>query len=336
MNQQNYRIAGATLLIISMLTAPHALAARDVFITALLPCLEQFQDASAEPRYQIVLDQGWTATLFSIAEKDGGGLGTDLCGELKGGGMAFSGSYVWPQSLGAPKAVTQKLVTPAWLDQAIKNARKKNANRNPVQRISVTALPERDAHLVRVQFVGAEADAGLSVDLNAAGAVIARDARVPERFPLKAESDAAPAAPAETIAAPSVDPRQALALLLGATQAKADATVLRLTLSSFSAGLVYRDHASSPIRQTQYNYIDAQVDIVTDALFDFPPAFKPCTMTRAQAQAAVGKVALQKRYQAIARRLQHLILECSADKPKAHWSLVALAPFEYFDLPAEF
>ena len=182
MNQQNYRIAGATLLIISMLTAPHALAARDVFITELLPCLEQFQDASAEPRYQSVLDQGWTATLFSIAEKDGGGLGTDLCGELKGGGMAFSGSYVWPQSLGAPKAVTQKLITPVWLDQAIQNARKKSAKRNPVPRISVTALPERDAHLVRVQFAGAEADVSASVDLNAAGAVIARDARVPERF----------------------------------------------------------------------------------------------------------------------------------------------------------
>lgn len=315
MNLLKRRVAQlVTLLIISMLTAPHALAARDVFITALLPCLEQFQDVSVEPRFQIVLDQGWTAALFSIAEKDGGGLGTDLCGELGGGGLAFSGSYVWPQSLGAPKAVTQKLVSPAWLDQAIQNARKKNANRNPVQRISVTALPERDAHLVRVQFVGAEADARLSVDLNAAGAVIARDARVPERFPLKAESDAAPAAPAESIAAPSVDPRQALALLLGATQAKADATVLRLTLSSFSAGLVYRDHASSPTRQTQFNYIDAQADTVTDALFDFPPAFKPCTMTLAQAHAADGKVALQKRYQAIAKRLQHLILECSADR----------------------
>ena len=111
--------------------------------------------------------------------------------------------------------------------------------------------------------------------------------------------------------------------------------MVRLTLSSFAAGLVYRD-ASSVIRQTEFNYIDAQADQVTDASFEFPSAFKTCTMTLTQVKNAVAKVALQKRYQAIAKRLQHLILECSEAKPKPHWSLVALEPFEYFDLPAEF
>ena len=99
--------------------------ARDAFVTELLPCLEQFQEASAEHRYQVVLDQGWTASLFSIAEKDGGGLGTDLCGELGNGGLEFGGSYAWPESLGEPKAVNQKLITPAWLDLIIRNARAK-------------------------------------------------------------------------------------------------------------------------------------------------------------------------------------------------------------------
>lgn len=336
MNQPNCNIARLiTLTILSLLTTPYA-AARDAFVTALLPCLEQFQEKPTELRYQVLLDQGWTATLLSIAEKDGGGLGTDLCGELGDGGLEFGGSYRWPESLGAPKAVTQSLVTPAWLDQVISNARTKSATGAPVQRISITALPEADAHLARVQFVSAAAEAIASVDLNAAGSVIKRDRRVPDQFPRKAESDDRPAVAAETMAAPSVDPRQALALLISATQAKPDASVVRLTLSSFSAGMAYRVNASGAIRQTQFNYINGGAGTVTDEVFEFPAALKPCKITLAQAQATVAKVALQKRYQAIAKRVQHLIFECSADKPKPRWTLYALEPFEYFDLPAEF
>ena len=312
--------------------------ARDAFVTELLPCLEQFQEASAEHRYQVVLDQGWTASLFSIAEKDGGGLGTDLCGELGNGGLEFGGSYAWPESLGEPKAVNQKLITPAWLDLIIRNARAKNTAGIPVQRISITPLAEPNAHHVRVQFASAEADPDgvATVDLNVAGVVIARDTRVPDQFPPKAESEHAPAAAAESISAPSVDPRQALELLFAGTQAKPDAMVLRLTLSSFNAGLVYRNGAAGAIRQTQFNYTAEQADTVSDEVFDLPPAFEPCAMSLNQAKTAVGKVAQQKRYQAIAKRLQHLLLECSKAKPKPHWSLFALEPFEYFDLPAEF
>ena len=328
------QLAAVALLTIA---APVALA-RDAFVTALLPCLELLQKPDSDARYQIVLDQGWTATLFRIAEKDGGGLGTDLCGELSGGGMEFAGTYSWPESLGKAIAVSQNIVTPAWLDQVIRKARAKIATGAPVQRVSITALAEPNAHLVRVQFANAEADSNAvaSVDLNSAGVVIARDSRVPDQFPRKAESDQASPVVAETIAAPSVDPRQALALLYAATQAQPDATVVRLTMSSFSAGLVYRNGAKGPIRQTEFNYIDAQADTVKDELFEFPAAFKTCAMTLPQVQNAVAKVALQKRYQAIAKRLQHLILECSEAKPKPHWSLVALEPFEYFDLPAEF
>ena len=335
MKQMIFRIV--TIGVLSALAAPYA-CARDAFVTALLPCLEQLEAAKTDSRYQIVLDQGWTATLFSIAEKDGGGLGTDLCGELGGGGLEFGGAYSWPESLGNPKPVSQRLVTPAWLDQIIRNARAKNATVAPVQRVSITALTEPNAHLVRVQFASAEAspDTETSVDLNAAGVVVARNSRVPDQFPRKAESEHASTAVAEAMAAPSVDPRQALSLLIAASQAKPDATVVRITLSSFNAGLVYRNGANSAIRQTDFNYIDAQADSAKDEPFEFPSAFKPCTMSMAQAQTAVDKVALQKRYQAIAKRLQHLILECSEAKPKPHWSLVALEPFEYFDLPAEF
>ncbi len=326
----------AMLGIFSLVGAPYA-AARDAFVTALLPCLEQSQKIIVDSHYQIVLDQGWAATLFKIAEKDGGGLGTDLCGELGGGGLEFSGTYSWPETLGVPKTVNQGLVTPAWLDMIIRNARAKNGSGASIQRITVTALAQPNSHLVRVQFANAEADSKsvTSVDLNAAGVVVARNNRVPDQFPRKAEVDHAPTAVAETIAAPSVDPRQALALLIAGTQAKSDATVLRLTLSSFNAGLDYRNGRSGEIRQTEFTYVNAQANAVTDESFEFPAAFKPCAMTLEQAKNAVAKVALQKRYQAIAKRLQHLILECSAAKPSPHWSLVALEPFEYFELPTE-
>jgi len=326
----------ASFGIFVLIATPNA-AARDAFVTALLPCLEQFQDAPTDSRYQIVLDQGWTATLFAIAEKDGGGLGTDLCGQLDGGGLEFGGAYTWPESLGAPKAVTQSLITPTWLDTVIGNARAKSGTGVPVKRVSVTALVGPNSHLVRVQFAQAEADTKgvASVDLNAAAVVIDRDTGVPDQFPRKAEADHAPQAVAEAVAAPSVDPRQALVLLLAATQAKPDATVVRLTLSSFSAGIDYRNGANSEIRQTQFNYMDSQASSATDELFEFPPALKTCSMSIEQTKNSVAKLVLQKRYQTVAKRLQHLILECSEENPKPRWLLTALEPFEYFFLPAE-
>lgn len=312
-------------------------AVRDPFVVALLPCLEQFQEAPTDSRYQIVLDQGWTATLFAIAEKDGGGLGTDLCGQLDGGGLEFGGAYSWPENLGTPKAVTLSLVTPTWLDTVVRNARAKSGSGAPVLRVSITALSQPDSHLVRVQFANAEADNNgiASVDLNADGVVIEHNARVPDQFPRKAEANRAPEAVAEAVAAPSVDPRQALTILLAATQAKPDAKIVRLVLSSFSASIDYRNGANGDIRQTQFNYIDSQASAATDELFEFPPALRECAMTLGQAKNAVAKVAMQKRFSAISKRLQHLILECSAASPKPRWSLTALEPFEYFYLPAE-
>ncbi len=312
-------------------------AERDAFVTALLPCLEQFQKAPTDSRYQIVLDQGWTATLFSIAEKDGGGLGTDLCGQLDGGAMEFAGTFTWPESLGAAKPVNESLITPTWLDKVIGNARAKSGSGAPVQRVSITGLSQPNSHLVRVQFANAEADTkGIaSVDLNADGVVIKHDARVPDQFPRKAEANRAPEAVAEAVAAPSADPKQALALLIAATQAKPDAKIVRIVLSSFSAEIDYRNDANSDIRQTQFNYMDAQASTATDELFEFPSALKECAMTLEQAKNAVAKLAQQKRFSAISKRLQHLILECSEENPKPRWLLTALEPFEYFYLPAE-
>ena len=326
----------ASFGISTLIATPYA-AARDPFVTALLPCLEQFQEAPTDSRYQIVLDQGWTATLFAIAEKDGGGLGTDLCGKLDGGAMEFAAAYTWPENLGAPKAVTQSLVSPTWLDTVIRNARANGGTGAPVQRVSITALAQPNSHLVRVQFASAEADTkGIaSVDLDADGVVIKHDTRVPDQFPRKAEANRAPEAVAEAVAPPSADPRQALSILLAATQAKPDAKVVRLVLSSFSAEIDYRNGANSDIRQTQFNYMDAQASTATDELFEFPTAFKECAMTLEQAKNAVAKVALQKRFSAVSKRLQHLILECSEENPKPRWLLTALEPFEYFYLPAE-
>jgi hypothetical protein len=319
---------------------PMHAAASDPFVRRLVPCLEFFKGEALDPRYQVVLGQGWTVSLFEVAKEDGGNLGSDLCGDLDASDWDTNGAYLWPERLGEMgegDAVNLNMITPLWLGLIIDGARAVEKTRAPIQRITITGLPEPGAVLVRVQFAAleAQAEAPASVDLNQQGEVLARETRVPDqlaRAPIEVE---ARAQPAESVSAPTIDPQNALALLLGATKAEPSAQIIRLTLSSFSAGLVYRNGPNAPIRQTEFNFIDAQASGLSDAEFEFPSAFKACNMRLQQVKNALAKVILQKRYQSTATRLQHLLLECSDDKPKPHWSLVALEPFEYFDLPGQ-
>jgi|GEM_PF-2206633 len=322
-------------------TLPLHAGAEDPFVDALEPCLELFKGEPTDSRYQVVLGQGWTSALFAVAKEDGGNLGSDMCGELGDSDWDTGGPYLWPAGLGEMterNAVNLEAITPIWLDHIIASARAVNQSREPIRRITVTHLPETAAVLVRVQFAAAKAQAEApdSVELNQFGVVIARDVRVPDQLArAPAESNATPAVIAEMMSAPTIDPQNALALLLSKTQAEPDAQIIRLTLSSFSAGLVYRNSPDAPIRQTEFNFLDAQASGLADAPFEFPAAFKACNLRLQQVKNAVAKVVLQKRYKSAATRLQHLLLECSVDKPKPHWSLVALEPFEYFDLPGQ-
>jgi hypothetical protein len=319
---------------------PMHAAASDPFVDTLEPCLKFFNDEAADPRYQVVLGQGWTVSLFEVAKEHGGNLGSDICGDLDASDWDLNGPYRWPDDLGElgeGNAVKLKMITSPWLALMIERARAVDKTRAPIQRITITGLPEPGAVLVRVKFatLEAQAEAPASVDLNQQGEVLTRENRVPdqlERAPAKVE---VPAPQAEASAAPTIDPQNALAMLLGATNAEPDAQIIRVTLSSFSAGLVYRNGANTPIRQTEFNYVDAQASGLSDAEFEFPSAFKACDMRLQQVKNAVAKVVLQKRYQSTAKRLQHLLLECSDDKPKPHWSLIAMEPFEYFDLPGQ-
>jgi hypothetical protein len=315
-------------------------AASDPFVKNLEPCLELLTGEALEPRYQVVLGQGWTVSLFEVAKEHGGNLGSDMCGDLAASNWDNDGPYLWPEDLGnmgEGNVVNLEMITPRWIELIIDRARAVDKIQALIERITVTGLPEPGAALVRVRFATAEAQAEMpaSVDLNQQGEVLTREKRVPdqlERAPAKVE---VPAPQAEAIAAPTIDPQNALAMLIGATKAEPDAQIIRVTLSSFSAGLVYRNGANAPIRQTEFNYVDAQASALSDAEFEFPSTFKACDIRLQQVKNAVAKVVLQKRYQSTAKRLQHLLLECSDDKPKPHWSLFAMEPFEYFDLPGQ-
>jgi hypothetical protein len=315
----------------------HALA-RDPFITGLEGCLELLQSDSAEPRYQIVLGPNWSVALFKISKDDGGNLGSDMCGDLSASEWDMGGAYAWPASLGELKPVNQQMITRVWLDQIIDNARASSKNRAPIKRISITMLPDGDGHLTRVQFVSAEAkaEASDSVDLDEQANVVTHDPRLPDQF-ARVEIDASvPKMPAESVSAPSADPKTALSLLLSITQAQSDAKVIRVTLTNFDAGLVYRNQGDAQTRQARFDFTGGEAGNLADEPFEFPAAFKECAMTLTQVEAAIGKIILQKRYQAIAARLQYLLLECSKENPKPHWFLTAMEPFEYFELPAQF
>jgi hypothetical protein len=335
------QLALSTVLCAALSALPVPALARDAFVKALLPCLESLSTSSTDDdpalaRYHVVLGQSWLASLFAVAEKDGGNLGSDMCGEI-GSGWDLNGPYAWPSSLGEPmQKVDLEMITPVWLDHIIESARAKQNTRAPISRISITRLPEPNTHLVRVAFAAAEAQAEApeSIDLNQHGEVIARDTRVPDQF---ARIDAEPPqkVQAEAVLPATRAPLDALKLLLSATKAKPTAQILRLTLTNFDAGLVYRNPGASDTRQTRFDYIDGEPINLADASFEFPPAFKACAMSLQQIQTAVHKVVQQKRYQSSAARLQYLLLECSQDKPKPHWSLVAQEPFEYFDLPGQ-
>jgi hypothetical protein len=328
-----------TALCIALSAMAPALA-RDKFVQALEPCLEQLATLSADTdadqaRYHVVLGQSWMVSLFAVAEKDGGNLGSDMCGEL-GSAWDLDGPYEWPSSLGTSKqALNLDMIKPDWLDQIIQRARAEHNTGAPISRISITRLPEQAEHLVRVAFTPAEAEAEApeSIDLNQSGEVIARDPRVPDQF---ARIDApAKKVQAEAELPATRAPLDALKLLLSGTKAEPNAKILRLTLTNFDAGLVYRNPGASDTRQTRFDYIDGERINLVDASFEFPSAFKACAMSLPQIQTALKNVVQQKRYQSTEARLQYLLLECSQQNPKPHWSLVAQEPFEYFDLPGQ-
>ena len=329
----------AWMLIWMLGCATQALAS-DPFVSAISGCLEGINtpppdsDRADRARYRIELHQGWTVGLFAVASKDGGGLGSDLCGELgEAAGTFAEGRYAWPTALGAQRAVNLALITPAWVTMIARKARAKNADATAsVQSISITALSE--GHLVRVQLLATEATAErITIDLDTTGKVLVANSKVPDQFPRWLQADAIKPI-AEISAPPTVDPRQALNLLLANSKAGSTAIVLRLTLSNFGAGLVYRNGRS--IRQTQFNFIDGAASGMLDEAYDFPATLKACAMTLGQVEKAVYVVAEEKRFQAVAARLQHLLLECSDAKPTPRFTLYALEPFEYFDLPPGF
>jgi len=317
--------------------------AREQFVRALEPCLDYVRKEASGQHFQLVMDQGWLALLFPL-ESAQAGLGSDLCGELGNGGLAFGGGYAWPAELGPENGpensgIDRSMVNAAWLERAIIAARTSARTSAPVRRVTLTALPEPREYLVRVQFGSAEAEAeraeGASVDLNRKLRVVARDVRIPDELPRQvagAQSEAS----GETAAAPTVDPIAAYGLLLEKTEAAGSrAKVARVALANFGANLNYRNPGSNGMRQTAYDYIDAQATNLRDEVFEFPAAFKPCTMSLAEAQFAIEHVVTVARVRELAPRLQHLILECSAKNPKPHWSAIAMDPFEYFDLPAK-
>jgi hypothetical protein len=339
-SRESWMRARALCVALSILVTTSALA-RDAFVQALEPCIESLANSSAgdEPgqnRYHVVLGQSWMVSLFAVAEKDGGNLGSDMCGEI-GSGWDLNGPYQWPTGLGElQQAVHLDMITAVWLDHIIRSARAVHNTSAPISRISITRLPEINMHLVRVAFAAAEAQAEApdSIDMNQYGEVIARDTRVPDQF---ARIDAEPPqkVQAEAVLPATRAPLDALKLLLSATKAKPTAQILRLTLTNFDAGLVYRNRGDSNIRQTRFDYIDGEPINLADASFEFPPAFEACAMGLKQVQTAVANVVQKKRYQDTKVRLQYLLLECSKEKPKPHWSLVAQEPFEYFDLPGQ-
>jgi hypothetical protein len=243
----------------ALIFAPFATAvARHAFVQALEPCLESLSTSSAEDdpalaRYHVVLGPSWMVSLFAVAEKDGGHLGSDICGEI-GSGWDLNGPYAWPSSLGEPmQKVDLEMITPVWLDHIVRSARAEQHTTAPISRISITRLPEPNTHLVRVAFADAEAqvEAPESIDLNQNGEVIARDTRVPDQF-ARIDSEPPQKVQAEAVLPATRAPLDALKLLLSATKATPEAQILRLTLTNFDAP---KPHWSL-VAQEPFEYFD--------------------------------------------------------------------------------
>jgi hypothetical protein len=331
-----------------LVNADEAKTQRLQFVAELKDCLKILREygpntESGNQRYQLVLDQGWTASLFPIADSDQ--LGTDLCGQMDGehGGMRFAGRFRWPENLGPPQPLKLSMFTTAWLDQILKRAQAASHPGQSIDRVVISKLPEPKAILVRVFFqpLEAQAEAPLSIDLNADAQVILRETRVPDQLVRVTETEAASknapeAAPQlEVDDPPSTDPKQALRRLWQFTKAPPNAIILRVLFSDSEAILEYLDKPKSTLqaaRRTRYTNGEANAE---DTIHEWPSTWQACAMSRAQVQAAIDDVVHQAAYQKAAPRLKYLTLECIKETPKPYWRLIILEPFEYFDLPAK-
>jgi hypothetical protein len=333
--KSNHLLTWVSSLTIALAAASPARANDQAFVEALTPCLEYVRTEASGQHPQLLLDQGWLALMFTIPAEDGGGMGTDLCGELGNGGLQFGGAYLWPEALQHSEAINIKRgqITEAWLRRTIAAARAHAKTRADISRVTLTALPD-GASVTRVYFKLPEASSGATVDLSMDAVVQPKDVRIPDQLTRAAENSAAPVVMAEAMRAPTVDPWAAFAMLRTITKANhAQAKVSRAVFSSFAALLEYRD-ADQTGRATQFDVLDGSAANLKDDLHAFPAAFKACAMTLSEIEAALAHLRTQTRYQKIAPRLLHLMLQCTAEKPKPHWNLTAMEPFEYFDLPA--
>jgi hypothetical protein len=336
MHRKHSRISIAPLMAAMLALAPMIAAADDGdFVEALTPCMKYVRDDADGQTPQLVLDQGWLALMISRASDGGGGLIADLCGELGNGGLAFGGAYQWPEALQHSERVSidRSRIDQAWLKRVIATARSHAKSKHSVNRITITALPDGDS-VVRVFFAIAESGADSSVDLSMDAVVQRKNAQLPDQLSRQVETTHSKPPVAEAMAAPTIDPWSAFAQLLTHSQAnRAGAKVSRVVFSSFAANLEYRDAANIG-RVTRFDFLNGSAGNLKDELHTFPAAFKACALTLSEIKAALAHLRQETKHQDIAPRLQHLMLQCSADKPNPHWNLIAMEPFEYFDLPA--
>lgn len=316
------------------------------FVAKLEPCMELLEAKTSSDTYQIIFGNAWQVQLFEIAASDGGGLGSDMCGELDGVHM---GGYDMPEGLGwesipAGARLNETTFTPAWLRRALANAEaalpSKGARKLDIQRVTVSLLPDESQFLVRVFFVEpnaemqAEAPAAITVDLNSGLQPIERDSRVPDILEPRTATEAPPTL--EQASAPSVDPQAAWQSLLRGSPKIAEATIARVIFSNFAANVNYQSGAAKSMRNASYDFLDGQERNFQDGDFEFPAAFKKCALTAKQVDSAIAGIKKNAKFQSLAPRLLHLILECRAERGKAKWNLTAMEPFEYLDVPAQY
>ena len=315
------------------------------FVAKLEPCIELLEAKDSSDTYQIIFGKGWQVQLFEIAAKDGGGLGSDMCGELDG---VLMGGYNMPEQLGwesipAGARLNEFNFTRVWLRQALAHAEAAlpngQAGKVDIERVTVSLLPEDSQFLVRVFFAAtnaemqAEAPPVVTVDLNSGLQVIKRDNRVPDTLVPRTQTERPPVL--EQGSAPSVDPEAAWNSLLRSPEVS-DGTIVRVIFSNFSANVNYQLGAAKTMRNTSYDFIEGEQLNFKSEDFEFPAAFKKCALTRKQVESAIVGIKKNAKFKSLAPRLLHLILECRAERGKAIWSLTAMEPFEYLDVPAQY
>lgn len=316
------------------------------FVAKLERCIEFLEAKSSRDTYQIIFGRGWQVQVFEVPARDGGGLGVDLCGEIDGAptsGFAMPEALGWSQ-IAAGARLQESSFDRVWLRKALAKAEaalpKKAGNALAIDRVTVSLLPGDEQFLVRVFFTDvqleqqAEAPAAITVDLNAALEPIARDRRVPDELAPRKPTTAPTVL--EKVSAPSVDPEAAWRTLRRSNPEIAEASMARVIFSNFAADVNFYLGSEKNMQQSTYNFIDGQEYPVETKRFEFPAAFKKCALTAKQVESAITGIKKHAKYRELAPRLLHLILECRAERGKALWSMTAMEPFEYLDVPATY